>query len=166
MHGIDRMLFFAIRRRQFRPGAESMAGFRRDCEYEGKVRLHLRPLAANACISDHCGMRKTIGGDNDDIDAVGDLDGLMTDRIRGFDSLRPLQSKNPQQSWYFHSFRRRLSSSEHIILYNARTNLSRQVGWTWLRGGRASCPWNLGQQPRLMTARGAFGIKVELIPSF
>jgi hypothetical protein len=39
----------------------------------------LRPLAADACISDHCAMRKTIGGDNDDIDAVGGLDGLMTD---------------------------------------------------------------------------------------
>jgi hypothetical protein len=61
-----------------------MAGFRRDCEYEGKVRLHLRPLAADACVSDHCGMRKTIGGDNDDIDAVGDLDGMMTDHTTIF----------------------------------------------------------------------------------
>jgi hypothetical protein len=56
-----------------------MAGFRRDCEYERKGQPHLRPLAADACISDHNGMRKTIGGDNDDMDAVGDLDGRMTD---------------------------------------------------------------------------------------
>jgi hypothetical protein len=55
------------------------AGFRRDCEYERKGRLHLRLLAADACISDQSGMRKTIGGDNDDIDAVRDLDGRMTD---------------------------------------------------------------------------------------